>query len=84
MERDTRLFTIYTRAEPYLYGAISLVGAEAVAQGGTIPLEWSYPYVISKQLEDREIVFGSILHLIGEAAKPIFRMNHRIRALAGC
>ncbi len=82
MEHETRLFTIYTRAEPYLYGAISVVGAEAVAQGGTIPLEWSYPYVISKQLEDREIVFGSFLHLIGEAAKPIFRMNHRIRALA--
>ena len=62
MEHDTRLFTIYTRAEPYLYGAISVVGAEAAAQGGTIPLEWSYPYVISRQLEDREIVFGSSAH----------------------
>ena len=38
MERDTRLFTVYKRVEPYLYGAISVVGAEAVAQGGTIPL----------------------------------------------
>ena len=82
MEHDTRLFTVYKRVEPYLYGAISVVGAEAIAQGGTIPLEWSYPYVVSKQLEDREVVYGSILHLIGEAAKPIFRMNHRIRVLA--
>ena len=38
MERDTRLFTVYKRVEPYLYGAISVVVAEAVAQGGTIPL----------------------------------------------
>ena len=82
MERDIRLFTVYKRVEPYPYGAISVVEAEAVAQGGTIPLEWSYPYVVSKRLEDREVVYGSILHLIGEAAKPIFRMNHRIRALA--
>ena len=82
MERDTRLFIVYRKVEPYLYGAISVVGTEAVAQGGTIPLEWSYPYVVSKQLNDREIVYGSILHLIGEAAKPIFRMNHRVRALA--
>ena len=82
MQRDTRLFVVYQRAEPYLYGSISVVGPEAIAKGGTIPLEWSYPYVVSKHLGDREIVYGSILHLIGEAAKPIFRMNHKIRALA--
>ena len=82
MQQGTRLFTIYTRFDPYLYGAVSIVGPEAIAQGGTIPLKWSYPYVVSKHLEDREIVYGSILYLIGEAAKPIFRMNHRIRALA--
>lgn len=82
MEDDTRLFVVYRRVEPYLYGAISVVGAEALAQGGTIPLEWSYPYVVSKQLEGREIVYGSLFHLIGEAAKPIFRMNYRVGVLA--
>ena len=82
MNCDGRLFIVYRRVDPYLYGAISVLEAEAFAQGGTIPLEWSYPYVVSKQLQDREIVYGSILHLIGEAAKPIFRMNHRISALA--
>ena len=82
MQNDTRLFFVYQRVEPYLYGAISVVGPEAVAQRGIIPLEWSYPYVVSKHLQDREIVYGSILHLIDDAAKPIFRMNHRLRALA--
>ena len=82
MQGDTRLFIVYKRVEPYLYGAISTVGPEAIAKGGTIPLDWSYPYVVSKQLDDREIVYGSIPHLIGEAAKPIFRMTHRIQALA--
>ncbi len=82
MQRDTRLIVIYQRVEPYLYGSVSIVGPEAIAKGGTIPLEWSHPYVVSKHLGDREIVYGSILHLIGEAAKPIFRMNHKIRALA--
>ena len=82
MQSDTRLFVVYQRAEPYLYGSISVVRPEAIAKGGTIPLEWSYPYIVSKHLQDREIVYGSILHLIGEVAKPIFRMNHRIRDLA--
>ena len=82
MQREARLFTVYKRVEPYLYGAISVVGPETIARGGTIPLEWSYPYVVSKQLENKEIVYGSIPHLIGEAAKPIFRMNHRLCALA--
>ncbi len=82
MQSETRLFTIYTRVDPYLYGAISIIGPEDIARGGTIPLEWSYPFVISKQMDDREIVYGSLLHLIGEVAKPIFRFNHRVRALA--
>ena len=82
MHSDTRLFVVYQRADPYLYGAISVVDPEEVAKGGTIPLEWSYPYVVSKHFEDREIVYGSILHLISEAAKPIFRMNCRVRELA--
>lgn len=82
MQDDSRLFVVYRRVEPYLYGAISVVGAEAVAKGETIPLEWSYPYVVSKRMEDREIVYGSLLYLIGEAAKPIFRISHRVGTLA--
>ena len=82
MQHNARLFTVYRRVEPYLYGAVSIVEPEAFARGGTIPLDWSYPYVVSKQLEDKEIVYGSIVHLIGEVAKPIFRMNHRIDSLA--
>ena len=82
LQSETRLFVVYQRVEPYLYGAVSVVGPDQLANGGTIPLEWSYPYVVSKHLEDREIVYGSIPHLLGETAKPIFRMNHRVRALA--
>ncbi len=44
-------------------------------------MEWSYPYVVSKKLNGEEIVYGSILYLIGEVAKPIFRMNHRLGAM---
>ena len=81
MQHEGMLITVYRRVDPYLYGAVSIVEAEAIAQGRTIPLEWSYPYVVSKQLADGEIVYGSVPHLIGETAKPIFRMNHRIRNL---
>ena len=82
MQSETRLFTIYKKVGSHLYGAISTIGPEDAARGGTVPLDWSYPFVISKQVDDREIVYGSLLHLIGEVAKPIFRMNHRVRALA--
>ena len=82
MQSETRLFTIYKRVDPYLYGAISTIGPEDIARGGTIPLEWSFPFVISKRVDDREIVYGSLSYLIGEVAKPIFRSNHRVRALA--
>ena len=81
MQSETRLLMIYKRVGPYVYGAISTLGPEDFARGGTIPLDWSYPFVVSKQVNDREIVYGSLLHLIGEVAKPIFRMNHRLRAL---
>ena len=82
MANDTRLILIYQRVEPYLYGAVSVVGPEAAAKGGTIPLQWSYPFVVSKYLDGREITYGSIAHLIDEVAKPIFRRNQRIRVLA--
>ena len=74
----------YQYMNPYQYGSIVTVDPEtyasAVAEGGTIDLKnWSAPYFIAKHLDGREIVYGSIPYLIGEAAKPIFRRNHRLR-----
>ena len=84
MRRNELLITVYRWVDPYLYGSISVVREEDIlAQGDVIDLsdKWSFPYIVSKQMQDGEIVYGSILHLIGEVAKPIFRLNHRLRAL---
>ena len=74
----------YKYMSPYQYGSIVTVDpktyARAVAEGGSIDLNnWSAPYFIAKHLDQREIVYGSIPYMIGEAAKPIFRRNHRLR-----
>ena len=81
MQRNQRLFLVYRRIGDVQYGAISTVPESLLQQGGTIPLEWSYPYVVSKQLGDEEIVYGSITHLMYEATRPILRMNRRLKEM---
>ena len=83
--REELLIIAYQHINPYQYGSIVTIDpdtyASAVAQGGTLGLEnWSAPYFIAKHLAGREIVYGSIPYLIGEAAKPIFRLNQRLNA----
>ena len=78
------LIQIYRDISPYLYGSIETIDKEtytsAFAQAGKLDLEsWSAPFLIAKHLGDREIVYGSIPYIIGEAAKPIFRANYRRR-----
>lgn len=81
MHHVERLFVVYQWIDPHLYGAISIVKEEDAEKSDVVQLEWSYPYVVSKKLNDEEIVYGSVLYLIGEVAKPILRMNRRLRAL---
>ena len=83
MPDEEMLVIVYQHVSPYQYGSIVTVDpdtyARAVAQGGNLDLKnWSVPYFIAKHLDDREIVYGSIPYMIGEAAKPIFRLNHRL------
>ena len=80
---DEMLAIAYRYVSPYEYGSIGTVNSETYAhaalQGDVVDLkDWSAPYFIAKHLDDREIVYGSIPYLIGEAAKPIFRLNHRL------
>lgn len=84
IQHEEMLAIVYRYIGPYLYGSIVTVEPEtyarAVAQGGSLDLKnWSAPYFIAKHLDGREIVYGSIPYLIGEAAKPIFRLDHRLR-----
>ena len=81
MHQDQRLFLVYQKVDELLYGAISTLREEDLQQGGTIALEWSYPYIVSKHLGDREIVYGSVIHLMYEAARPILRMNALLKEM---
>ena len=85
--RPEQLLVIaYQYIHPITYGSIAIVDPEtyarAAAHSDVINLEnWSAPYFIAKHLNGRDIVYGSIPYLIGEAAKPIFRLNHRLDSL---
>lgn len=83
MPLEELLVIVYQRKGPNMLGAITTVDpktyASAAANGETIELKnWSTPYYIAKHLDGREIVFGSLPYLIGEAVKPIFRLNRRL------
>ena len=71
-----RLLTIYRRVEEVLYGSVYPLRVDASEATGDIPLgKWKSPFVVSKQLGQHEVIYGSILHLMREAARPIFRMK---------
>ena len=71
-----RMLAIYRRVEEVLYGCVYPLRVDASEATGEITLgQWKSPFVVSKQLGQHEIVYGSVLHLIHEAARPIFRME---------
>ena len=71
-----RLLVIYQRVEEVLYGSVYPLRVDASEATGEISLgKWESPFVVSKQLGKQEIVYGSVLHLMHEAARPIFRMQ---------
>ena len=71
-----RLLVVYRRVEEALYGNVYLLRADAMEAAETIALgNWQSPFVVSRQLGEHEIVYGSLLYHIQEAARPIFRIG---------
>ncbi len=71
----TRLLFIYKRVDEVLYGSVYPLRLEATEAKGEVPLgKWESPFVVSKQLGENEIIYGSVLHHMHEAARPILRL----------
>ena len=71
-----RLLVIYKRVEEVLYGSVYPLRVDASEASGEIPLgKWKSPFIVSKQLGEHEVVYGSVLHHMHEAARPIFQMK---------
>ena len=78
-----RLFVVYKRVEEVLYGSVYPLRVDNSEAAGEIPLgEWEFPFVVSRQLGKQEVVYGSILYHIHEAARPILRMGALQQELA--
>ena len=75
MKEDNRLFLLYRYVGSYLYGALHVVRGDAQNQ------ESSYPFIISKQFQGREIVYGSVLNMMEKVAGPFFRFDSWQRSL---
>ena len=57
------LLLIYKKVEAYLYGSVSIVTDR---DGPVVPVEWSSPFVIYKEIDGRKKFFGSIYEQIGK------------------
>ena len=78
-----RLLVVYQRVGEVLYGSVYPLRVNTTQTTGEIPLgEWKSPFVVSKQLGEHEIIYGSVLHHMHEAVRPIIRMEADQRGLA--
>ena len=78
-----RLLVIYRRLEEVLYGSVYPLRVNTPEAAEKINLgKWKSPFVVAKQLGQQEIVFGSVLHHIHEAVRPIFKMEALQKKLA--
>ena len=78
-----RLLVVYKRVEDLLYGSVYPLRVDASEAEEEIPLgKWESPFIVSRELGQHEIVFGSIPHHMQEAAKPIFKMEVLQKKLA--
>ena len=66
-DNDNRLILLYNQVEPYIYGAIRVV------KGGLDTQTTSNPFIISKTVNGREIVYGSLLESIEKLIHVISR-----------
>ena len=71
-----RLLVQYQRVEEVLYGSVYPLQVDTSQVTGEITLgTWEAPFVVSKQVGEHEIIYGSVLHHIYEASRPFFQME---------
>ena len=71
-----RLLVQYQRVEEVLYGSVYPLQVDTSHVTGEITLgTWEAPFVVSKQVGEHEIIYGSVLHHIYEASRPFFQME---------
>ncbi|MXZ90816.1 MAG: hypothetical protein F4W95_05975 [Chloroflexi bacterium] len=75
------LGTLYTQSSNYTYAAI-VTAKPDTAQSGDVPTDNKAVYISSARLGDREIVYGSLLHTIDEAIRPIYQSSRRLREMS--
>ena len=75
MNEHQRLFVLYQKSGPFLYGYIHVV------RGSIDNQEASYPFIVSKHIQNREIVYGSMIALMNKIAGLKFRFDERQRAI---
>ena len=71
-----RLLFVYQQVNEALYGSVYPLRVNAAEATGTIALgQWKAPFLVSKQFGQHEIIYGSLVHHMHEAARPIIRMG---------
>ena len=75
MNEHQRLFVLYQKSGPFLYGYIYVV------RGSIDNQEASFPFIVSKHIQNREIVYGSMIALMNKIAGLKFRFDERQRAI---
>ena len=75
MNELQRLYVRYQKSGPFLYGHIHVV------RGNVDNQEASYPFIVSKHIQNREIVYGSMIALMNKIAGLKFRFDERQRAI---
>ena len=75
MNEHQRLFVLYQKSGPFLYGYIHVV------RGSIDNQEASYPFIVSKHVQGREIVYGSMVALMNKIARLKFRFDERQQAI---
>lgn len=78
-----RLFAVYQRVGEVLYSSVYPLRVDTAQLTGEIQLgRWESPFVVSKQLGEHEIIYGSVLHHMHEGVRPIVQMEAHQRDLA--
>ena len=80
------LGTFYKQQENLTYVNIQVVDPEDpnTSHLTIIPAQNKAVYISSRRLGDREVIYGSLLHAIDEAVRPIYRSRRLISDLSKC
>ena len=77
MNEQKRIYVMYQKSGSFVYGHIRVV------RGSIDHQESSYPFIVSKHIHNREIVYGSMVALMNKIAGLKFRFDERQRAIGG-